>query len=62
MQHLNRENAVFIHRVAMVEIAQDQRIDRLEFRNGEGEQAQRMHGAQRVGGVGQHQDFAQMLP
>ena len=62
VQHLDREEAVFIHGVAMVEIAQHQRVDGLELRNGKRQQIERMHHAQRVSSMWLHQQLAQVLP
>ncbi len=53
MQHLDRQQRVFVDRVAVIEIAQHQQVNRLELRDRVGQQVQGMHGAKRLCGVWQ---------
>ena len=46
----------------MIEVAHHQGIDRFQFRQEQRKQAQRMHGAQRLGGMRLGQDFTQVQP
>ena len=56
------QEGVLIDGVAMIGVADDQRINAVEFGNDKLKHAERVHGAQGVCGVGADQDFAQAVP
>ncbi len=56
------QEGVFIDRVAVIAVANDQRIDAVELGDQHLQHAERVHGAQRVRGVGSEQHFAQRVP
>src|SRR6516162_7794245 len=51
MQDLDGEKAVLVDRVAMVQVAEYERINCLELGNGQRQQLERVHGAQSISGV-----------
>ena len=51
---------MFVHRVAVVEVPDHQRIDSLKLREKRDQQTQTMHVAQGLGGVRLHQDPAEV--
>ncbi len=53
---------MFVDGVAVVQVAQDQRIDGVNLGENRREQLQGMHGAQRISGVPLQKQFAQVLP
>ena len=62
MEVLQGHKGVLIDRVTVVEVADDQGINRLEFGKQPGEQAQAVHVAQGLRGVRLNQDAPEMLP
>ena len=56
------EEGVLVDGVAVVAVADDERVDAVELGDEHLENAERVHGAQRVRGVGAEQDFAQRVP
>ena len=62
VQSLDSKERVFIDSIAVMKVADHQRVNQFIFRNDALEQAQGMHSAQRLAGVGQNQDLPQMTP
>ena len=62
MQMLDGKKRVLVDRVAVIEVADDQRFDSLQFRQEQREQAQRIHRAECVGGVRLEQSFLEVEP
>jgi hypothetical protein len=62
VQALDRQKGMFVHGEAMVEIAHHQRVDKIQFRQEQSQKPQRMHGPQRVGGVGLQERLLQVEP
>ena len=60
MQNFDGQKGVLVDGVAVIQVAQHQRVDGVELGQGEREQVQRMHRAQRLGGVRLDQELAQM--
>ena len=56
------QERVLVNGVAVIAIANDERIDAVEFRDQHLQHAQRVHRAQRVCGVRSEQHFAQGIP
>ena len=56
------EEGMLIHRVAVVAVADDQRIDAVELGNQHLKDAEGVHGAESVRGMRAEQDFAQRVP
>ena len=56
------EEGVLVDGVAVIAVANDQRIDAVELGDQHLQNAERVHGAQRVRGVGAEQHFAQRVP
>jgi hypothetical protein len=56
------EEGVFVDGVAVVAVANDQRVDAVELGDEHLQNAEGVHGAQGVGGVGAEQDFAEVVP
>src|SRR6185369_101386 len=59
---LDRNQGMFIDRVAMVIIANHQGIDRLKFRKQQDQHPQPVHGAQSGAGMRRHQDLPEVRP
>src|ERR1700730_361270 len=53
---------MFVHRIAVVEIADDQRINPAEFRQNFGQQSESLHGTQRDSRIVRTQNFPQHRP
>src|ERR1700743_3261812 len=53
------EKSMLVDSVAMVRVADDERIDAVKFGNDQLEHAERVHGAQGMRGVRPKQDFTQ---
>ena len=62
MQMFNREERMFVHGVAMVEISHHQGFDPFELRQQERQQPQRVHRAESVSRVRLNQRFLQVEP
>ena len=62
LQMLDGAQRMFVHGVAMIEVAHDQRIDAAEFRQDFGEQPEALHRTQREAGIVGAQNFAQHRP
>ena len=62
MQVLNGHETVLVHREAVGVVADDERVNRLKFRQERREQAQRVHRAQRLRGMGSDQNLLQVVP
>ena len=56
------QKGVLVDGVAMVAVADDERVDAVEFGDEHLENAERVHGAQSVGGVGAEKHFAKSVP
>ena len=56
------EEGVLVDGVAVIAVADDERVDAVEFGDEHFQNAEGVHGAQRVGGVGAEQHFAQRVP
>ena len=56
------EEGVFVDGVAMIGVANDERIDAMKFRDEEFKDAERVHRSQRVSGMRTEQNFAQAVP
>src|SRR5438876_298606 len=59
---LNCDAGLLIHRVTVEVIADNQRIDVLEFREQIRKKPQPMHGTQRLTSMKQHQNLAEIVP
>ena len=59
---LDRNQRMFIDRIAVVIVANDQGIDRLKLRKQQDQHAQPVHGAQRGAGMRRHQDPPEVRP
>ena len=62
MHVIDHQEGVLVDGVAMIRVADDQGVDAVELGDEQLQDAQRMHGAQRVRGVGPEQNFAQTVP
>ncbi len=62
MNIVDGEEGVFIDGVAVVAVANNERINAMELGNQHFENAEGMHGAEGVGGVGTEQNFAKVIP
>ena len=56
------EEGVLVDGVAVIAVADDEGVDAVELGNEHLQNAERVHGAQGMGGVGAEQDFAQRVP
>ena len=56
------EEGVLVDGVAVIAVADDQGVDAVELGDEHFQHAESVHGAERVGGVGAEQDFAQGVP
>ena len=56
------QEGVLVDGIAVIAVANHQGVDAVELGNQHLQHAQRMHGAQRVGGVGPEQNLAQRVP
>ena len=59
---LDGSESVFVHRIAVIKIAHDQRIDHPEFRKGLRQESKPLHRAQRHSGKVRAENFAQRCP
>ena len=59
---IDDEEGVLVDGVAMVGVADDERVDAMEFGDEQLEDSEGVHGAQSMGGVGADQNFAQAVP
>src|SRR5581483_2106852 len=62
VQALDCEKRMLVHGEPVIKITHYERIDQLQFREEHREQAERMHGAERLGGMRLNQDRAQISP
>ena len=62
MDVVDGEEGVLVDGVAVIAVADDQRVDAVELGDEHFEHAEGMHGAEGMGGMGAEQDFAQSIP
>src|SRR5215469_582064 len=62
MQRIDEHKGVFIDCVAVVSVADDKRINAVEFRNEQFENAEGMHSAQCIAGITPHQYRLKVAP
>ena len=62
MQRVDQHHGVLVHRVAVVRVADHQRVNPVKLRDQQLQNSQRMHRAQRVSGIGPQQNLLQMPP
>ena len=62
MQILDGEEGMLIDGVTMIKIADHESFDSLEFRQQQGQQAERVHGSERIGGMWLDERFLEVEP